>query len=298
MRSRKFTFTDYVLDEKIFEDLVKSGIVLYIGYGAEECPTTHKIHFQGWMYLKHPRTESSARNLLPKRHIEFMKSDEETNINYCNKDGFYYEIGKIPAQGSRTDISELKKMIKEGKTEGEIFEEQPGNYIRYHKGIEKAMHLYDQKRNWEMDVRIYWGPCGLGKTRAVYEEFNSDDVYAKMVGKWWDGYKGETCVLIDDFDPNNCFDMVFDFYLKLLDRYPMRVEAKGTSFQFRSKVIIISSNFDPELWFQNKSNRDAFFRRVKCIKCFGIAKDAQKCLGNTEDFCAFVNNNLQIYKSI
>ena len=40
--------------------------------------------------------------------------------------------------------------------------------------------------------------------------------------------------------------MKFDYLLRLLDRYPMRVEGKGTSRQMLSKKIIITSIFSPE----------------------------------------------------
>ena len=45
-----------------------------------------------------------------------------------------------------------------------------------------------------------------------------------MSAKWWDGYEGEKEVLIDEFWK--------DFYkyhelLRLLDRYPCKVEKKG-----------------------------------------------------------------------
>jgi len=132
------------------------------------------------------------------------------------------------------------------------------------------MTFYEEKRNWVMDVRIYYGPPGTGKTRSVYDEFGLDDVYQKMVGKWWDGYKGEKVVIIDDFDPDNCFEIVYDFYLKLLDRYPMRIEYKGGSCQFRSKIIIFTSNVDPKGWWSDKENRGAFFRRVNTIKKFSV----------------------------
>lgn len=261
---RAYTFTDFVLDKKFLT--LENLKAQYIYYGEEICPETKKKHFQGWVYFTNPRSFKSIQKLLKPRHIEPMNGTVEQNIAYCKKDGIVTELGEKPAQGNRTDLEELKDMIKDGAKAKDIFEAQPGNYIRYHRGIEKAMNLYKIKRNWKMDVRIYWGPPESGKTKKVYEEFNSEDIYQKPTGKWWDGYDGEKVVIIDDFDPNNCFDITYDFYLRLLDRYPMQVEYKGGMTQFNSKVIIITSNFNPEEWFEHKKNRQAFFRRITEIR--------------------------------
>lgn len=262
-----FCFTDYVLDLNWWDKFYKKNNLTYLVAGKETCPTTGKIHFQGWFHKLNNSTFEAMRKKLEGRHIEIMKGTAEQNNKYCKKDGnVIIELGNIPEPGKRNDLDDIKDMIINKKTEKEIFEKHPGSYIRYYKGIEKAAGLYDEKRNWEMDVRIYWGPPGAGKTRKVYGEFNMDDIYEKMTGKWWDGYQGQKVVLIDDFDPQNTYDIVFDIWLKLLDRYPYRIEYKGGSCQFRSKIIIITSNFDPKTWFSTRENRSALFRRIKTIE--------------------------------
>ena len=45
--------------------------------------------------------------------------------------------------------------------------------------------LREELRNWVMDVRIYCGAPGVGKSRAVWDEFGVENVYPKMVGKSW-----------------------------------------------------------------------------------------------------------------
>lgn len=122
-----------------------------------------------------------------------------------------------------------------------------------------------QKRDWEMDVRIYWGKTGSGKTRKVYDEFGNNNIYNKMEGKWWDNYNGEICVLFDNFNPKNNYGLSFNYFKNLLDKYPMLVECKGSSCQFRSKTIIFTSNYDPKDWFPNEKYRDVFFSKVKTI---------------------------------
>lgn len=268
-KSRTFCFTDWEVDLAWWHTFIKRYKPQYVLCGREIAPTTGKEHFQGYMYFKNERSHNRIKKILEGRHVQMVKGTVDHNEIYCRKDGnVVLEHGIKPKQGQRTDMEALQTLIREGANEMDIFNEQPGNFIRYHRGIDRARNLFIEKRNWEMDVRIYWGKPGTGKTRAVYEEFEIDQIYEKMPGKWWDGYNGEKVVLIDDFDPNNCFDIVFDFYLKLLDRYPMRIEYKGGSTQFRSKIIIFTSNFNPIGWFTEKPNKSAFDRRISEVRPF------------------------------
>jgi len=181
------------------------------------------------------------------------------DFNYETKGESVIEIDNRE-QGTRTDLKEVAKELIEGKSIKEVSLIYPGTFIKYHKGIEKFHDLHSDERNWEMKVHIRWGKSGTGKTRYVYDNYKS--IYPKPVGKWWDFYDGQEVVLIDDFDPEHSHDMVFDYWLRLLDRYPMTVELKGSSRQFNSKIIYITSNFNPKSWFIGRKNRDAFFRRV------------------------------------
>jgi len=269
---RGFACTDFVMKLQFWENMFKKLDLQYIVIGEEICPDTKKLHWQIFFYKKNASTKSAVIKLLKPRHIENIKGTPEQNITYCTKDQkIILERGIPPKkQGERTDLAELAVMIKENKSLLEIFEKQPGNFLRYHKSIERAKQLYKTKRNWEMNVIILWGPPGSGKSRTAYDTHGVDNVYKKMIGKWWDDYNGEEVVLIDDFDPFDMYDITYGFYLQLLDRYPMRVECKGGSYEFCSKTIYITSNHDPNDWFTERSNRDAFFRRVKEIRYIGL----------------------------
>lgn len=263
-RSRNFCFTlnNYTDDEINWLENDFLNNCNYFIYGKEICPSTGTPHLQCYVNLKNPKSFNGLKKLLGNRYsIRQCNGTPKQNYDYCSKDGDFKEFGELPKQGKRNDLEDIYDMIKENKSILDISNNHPASYIRYHRGIEKLKSLQLTKRNWEMDVRIYWGKSGVGKTKAVYDEFDINDIYEKPVGKWWDGYIGQKVVLIDDFDPQNCYDLQFDFYLKLLDRYPLLVEYKGGFANFCSKIIIFTSNFDPETWFPNKANRIAFFRR-------------------------------------
>lgn len=259
---------------------------------GEEVGAGGKEHVQGFVIFKNARALSGVIKEFKGVHWEICKGSIDDNITYCKKEGKWAEEGEVPAgQGTRTDVLKVGEMVVFGMTDEEIINSGPdeaGTWVRCHRGIREARRVLNRhkRRDWVMDVRVYWGATGSGKTRAVYDEFGVGNVYVKPVGKWWDGYEGEEVVLIDDFDPSNCFDIQFDMYLKLLDRYPMKVEVKGGFEQFLSKVIVFTSNYDPSEWFPFKMNRDALFRRISLIKRFEsgswhTAHDTEVVGGNT-----------------
>jgi len=55
-------------------------------YGKEICPTTGRIHFQGFMHLKKAMRITELK-LIGKPHLEACKGTEEQNEKYCSKDG-------------------------------------------------------------------------------------------------------------------------------------------------------------------------------------------------------------------
>lgn len=245
----------------------------YIVIGKEISSETKYEHYQGFVIFKNAvRMDTVKKAIGDTAHVEICKGSAEDNINYCTKDGDFVEYGDRPkGQGKRSDLENIAKLIKEKKTIKEIFEEHPGSTIRYGRGIERIMRLYDEKRDWVMDFRIYYGESGQGKTRAVYDEFGIDRVYKKnSTSKFWEGYNGEHCVLIDDFNPRSSIFKYNDL-LTLTDRYPEILDIKGTSAQFRSKVIIITTNVNPDEWYDGMYNDDglgALRRRVTEIRNF------------------------------
>ncbi len=104
-----------------------------------------------------------------------------------------------------------------------------------------------------MEVHIYVGDPDAGKTRACYDQARAGDysIYDVMSPNmqggaiWFDGYQREHAILLDDFYGW----LPWTFLLKLLDRYPMRVQTKGGVTPFLSKKIFITSNSHPNTWY-------------------------------------------------
>lgn len=233
-------------------------------------------HVQGYCYAKSAKTLSAWKKVVGRRaHIERAKGDAVQNREYCTKEDTRapgtqpWESGKQPAQGERTDLAAVAKAVVEGKTDQEIAEEYPGDVIRYHRGISYLRGLYERPRTWKTNVFWWYGPTGTGKSFEAYQRF--PEAYWKMgCNKWWDGYRGESAVIIDDYRPDLC---TFAELLRLLDRYPYRVEFKGGSSQFVARDLVITCPKHPRDMWATRTEEDIqqLLRRIDEVKFFPFA---------------------------
>lgn len=114
----------------------------------------------------------------------------------------------------------------------------------------------------DVTVNVYWGNSGVGKTRRAWHEAGSiNDVYIKNPNtKWWDGYRGQKTVIVDEFIGR----IDISYILTWLDRYPCMVEIKGYSAPLLATRFFFTSNVDPRDWFPdaNEEQKRGLMRRV------------------------------------
>lgn len=172
----------------------------------------------------------------------------------------------VPAQpGKRKDIDSVRDLVKSGANMREVAEVAT-SYQSLRCG-ELLFKYFEKKRNFKPEVRWYHGSTGGGKTRSVMEEF-PDCWLSGKDGKWFDGYDGDEVVCFDDFRKDFCH---FSVLLRLLDRYPFRIECKGGSRQLLAKVMIITCPWAPDVLYGNRSDEDIgqLLRRIDSIRLFG-----------------------------
>ena len=253
-------------DQAVLENVEVSYIVWQYEQGTN-------VHIQG--YVQFPRRLSlrQVKDLLISRaHYEVARGSAEDNKAYCTKPETRLrpggERGTISKQGARHDLVAFRDAIKSGANDALLINEHFNEYAKYHRVVERVRMAFRPPRTWEMDVTVYWGRSGSGKTRRSFEEAG-DSTYFLSKGDsnqitWWDGYEGQNSVVIDDFYGW----LPWSFILRLLDRYPFNVQVKGGSIPFTSRRIFITSNSNPNTWYKNVPNNDMtpLLRRINKIE--------------------------------
>lgn len=123
---------------------------------------------------------------------------------------------------------------------------------------------HDKPTSIVRSVSVFWGATGSGKSRRAWAEAG-DDAYCKDPrSKFWCGYQGEEHVIIDEF--RGGIDV--SHLLRWFDRYPVRVELKGSSRPLIASKIWITSNLAPGLWYPDLDSMtiDALKRRLTIVE--------------------------------
>lgn len=244
-----------------------------IGYLVcqEEAGENNTRHLQGYVEFKTAVKMRSVKNKLglDRIHLEGRRGTQAQAIAYCKKTesriegGLSLEFG-TPWMGKKDKFDNAVKAIKEGASIATILDEYPSQYAKYsEKLIDYKLTLLG-KRTEPPKVVIYVGASGTGKSSTANTRY-PDAYHAPWpVGGrwWWPFYQGEEVVILDEFR----HQIKFDQMLKLLDRYPLKLEAKGRSFEFVSKRLVITTNIDPRDWYpgvKNAIDRRALERRIQ-----------------------------------
>lgn len=158
----------------------------------------------------------------------------------------------------------------EGKSERSIAEQFPSQFVMYHRGFQALRNTIapPKPRDFKTEVYVYIGPTGTGKSRKAAElaAQTNEPIFYKARGNWWDGYKQQENVIIDDFYGW----LEIDELLKITDRYPYQVPVKGSYEVFNSKRIWITSNKTITTWYPTERDELllALIRRITQIEYF------------------------------
>lgn len=211
------------------------------------------MHLQGYIEMDRPFRMAGIKKVFDREdiHLEKRQGTRSEARDYCFKDGNYVEFGDWQAggQGRRNDLARVYKLIKEHKTKAEILDEHPTEFIKFNRGIEAAIAVVekDETRDFrQVTVEVLHGDAGVGKTKSAHERFpdiftvNSEETFP------FDGYDGESAILLDDFYGG----MKHSQLLRVLDGHQYRVNTKGGHRYARWTHVIITSNEAPDRWYR------------------------------------------------
>jgi len=162
----------------------------------------------------------------------------------------------------------LSKPLNELVDEGVVHLSQ---YKQYKEAIQSykldSIHVPEY-----MPKKAIWifGSTGIGKSRYIRDNFPGQ-AYFKAQNKWWDGYSGQSVVLIDDFDHHGA---CLGHYLKIWgDCYSFGAEVKGGTLRPVYDHLFITSQYLPrDIWCPgtdeskwDQEMRSAIERRFKIM---------------------------------
>lgn len=277
MSNRDWCFTSYKAN--FHQDLVtENNLIKYIVYQKEKCPDTGREHWQGYVQLKKTARMAAVKAILgdPAAHLEVKRGTRDEARAYCMKEESRiegpFEWGSFRAEKGNEKKKrklEIVEEIKSGKKVGElILSADLSNYneIRWADRVAQEAQ-YMRKRDIQR-VIVLFGPTGIGKTRlaTLIAERMFGEYYLQNGAflKWWPGYSGQKCVIIDEYSGEEQKQPNMEYLKRLLDRYPCAVENKGGHAWLATECWIITSQTQPDEWFPNSdiAHRDALWRRI------------------------------------
>lgn len=116
----------------------------------------------------------------------------------------------------------------------------------------------------ERTCTVFWGPTGTGKSHRAWAEAGLQAYSKDPLTKWWDGYRHQEHVIIDEFRGV----INISHLLRWLDKYPVSVETKGGQAALLARRIWITSNLHPNEWYPelDMMTKEALLRRLTIIE--------------------------------
>lgn len=265
----------------------------YVVWQRERCPTTNKLHWQMYFECISPEYVTFIKNTIledDQTHVEIRRKSRQQARIYCMKRETRtfdiplhgpFEWGDFNQQGTRTDLEQLHNDIADGQTIKEISANHFNTALRYNNGIKlhRSIHLQEiAQKPRKLTVKVFIGETGSGKTYTAMQEANAicvagglgDAPYIldydgdeKQGSVWFDGYDGQTCLIIDDY--NGWLSVTH--LLRILDEYPLRLPTKGSHTWACYTNVWITSNKRPGEWLSRGNpidprHKKALWRRL------------------------------------
>jgi hypothetical protein len=247
-----------VNQEQIIETMKNFKSCVYYCMGDEKGNEEQTHHTHLFMVASSPVRFSTVKNNFPTAHIDMSRGTSQENRDYVFKEGKWssdekadtriinsqYEWGEMPIerQGARNDLADLYEMIKDGKTNYEIMEENPDYLLRL-VDIERARTAIktEEYRNIWRDIEVTYihGKTALGKTRSIMEQYGYQNVY--RVTDYlhpFDGYNSQDIILFDEYDGQFKIQEMLNY----LDGYPLELRCRySNKVACFTKVYIVSN---------------------------------------------------------
>lgn len=267
MRHRNFTFTLHNYTDEDVDNLLTKLKYQYIVFAKEICPSTGTPHLQGYCELVGQLERDQIKEAISngKIHIKNRYGSQARAIAYIKTPedipefrdkgklnplpDMLFERGEPKRQGARTDLDIARSLLVAGRALDPL---DPDYTIGVQKAYEQ-IQKYVQMPGNRSKPRVIWhyGKGGSGKTQRAYE-ISIGNVYKCDLLRygWLDGYNNHETVIVDDLTVEESNrERTLDLLLKMFDKYPLRMNVKGSSCWFNPKLVIVTSQQKPQEMF-------------------------------------------------
>lgn len=205
--------------------------ITYLVWQKECCPTSGRMHLQGYVELSTKRRFSSVKEWLPPgAHIEARRRSALEASNYCKKRegrpyGEPYEWGTLSRGPGRNDLEEFKAAAERGLNKREALREFSEVAAKYPRFVDSYLQLCQSEKtkkimeitprySWQQDILdiiktdpddrtlhwIYDQYGGAGKSYLVKHLKHAHDAFVATGGKGVDiahNYQYQRIVIFD-----------------------------------------------------------------------------------------------------
>lgn len=282
-------------DEEFHEHLKKFEADEHLQYACfqrEKGDENEVEHFQFFIVWKNAKRFKWVKENLPYGcHFKPMITNMVACKNYCTKKDTRispqtYEVGEFISKGSRSDLAECRKLIKEGMPFEQVADLYPTQCLMYErqlKSFEQTLVKSKQRKNRRVNlvVNYVYGKSGQGKTSFILDKYGDENVYRVSNYKKhpFDFYENEKVIVFEEYHSQLDFDDLLNFldiyFCPLPARYNHKVAVYEnvylTSNETVDKLYPDLRNSDPETW-------NALMRRIHNVYNYDDPKQREMLL--------------------
>ena len=293
----------------------------YVQFQHEVCPDTQRNHYQGFMRVTTNVRMQTAKTIVMamfrtiiQPHMEPMRGSVAQNIEYCSKvesravGTLPVVLGIVPShESSGRPLSTpaivdaiLSKMTPLEALQSSTVDIGVKTYAsRYYPTWTKILADLNVDRDPNVDpvVILLYGVPRSGKSTLAKFWYPNAFKYIDEGDYHWEGYRGESVVIYEDFDGTH---MKPSRFKNIFDRYTLRVNMKGTSSKLSATTHIITTNVYPSHWWSKKAvgqhGRDAIWGRITQVWHFTAVGRLPSVYDDPLEFRAIPENVILEYQ--
>lgn len=248
--------------------------VVFLAGQYELAPTTQAMHFQGYICLSRSvRARHVVLLIGNNAHVERREGSHDQAVEYVTK----VETRWVPLNGEQQPIildrrrpegaagvwDAILALVRSGASDHDIASAYPGHFARYCNGIASLRQVIAPARSKKPFVVWMYGPTGCGKSQLCHALSTNHTACWKAPDSWWATYRQQEVLILDEMSPEW---MPFRTLLRILDRYPLISQVKGSHIQVNSPVILITAHAHVQaIYAIDKEETDECNRRCDMI---------------------------------